>query len=570
MNRLIGMVVAALVVVPATGSRPAAACTNFLVSRGASADGSTMISYAADSHELYGELVILPAADYPPGTMVTVYEWDTGKRLSEIPQVRHTWRVVGHINEHQVSIGETTWGGRKELQGSGKIDYGSLMFLALQRARTAREAIGVITSLVDKYGYASSGETLSVADPREAWLLEIIGKGKQDPGAVWVACRVPDGYVSAHANQARIRKFLKRRDTTCRWSKDVISFARRQGYFQGRDSEFSFADAYAPLDFTALRICEARVWSFFRRVAPRRAGRYLKYVMGDSQAPRLPPWIRPEHKLTVQEMMQLMRDHFEDSPMDLHRGVGAGPYQLPYRWRPLTWKVDGQEYFNERATSTQQTGFSFIAQMRAQMPGDIGGVLWFGVDDTASTVYLPMYAGIRHAPRPFAPGTADFEHFSWDSAFWVFNAVANLAYGRYRDMIEDIRVVQRQLEGGLLARQAEVERAALALHRQAPGLARDYLTRYLDEQAGLVLERWRRLWQELFVKYLDGNVRDELGKVTHPGYPEAWYRRIVKERGQHYRVRQLPEEKLRQQQQKQKQKKQRPAGCPPCQPAQSH
>ncbi len=531
----------------------AIACTNFLVTRGASADGSSMITYAADSHELYGELVVLPAADYPAGATVTVYEWDTGKKLTEIPQVRHTYHVVGHINEHQVSIAETTFGGREELKGSGKIDYGSLMFLALQRARTAREAIRVMTGLVDKYGYASEGESMSVADPREVWLFEIIGKGKDDPGAVWVACRVPDGYVTAHANQARIRKFIGRKDTTCMWSKDVVSFAREKGYFKGKDSDFSFADAYAPLSFSGMRICEARVWSFFRRVAPS-----MKlspdWVMGNPKAKPLPLWIKPDRKLSVLDMMQLMRDHFEDSPMDLRKGIGAGPYGLPYRWRPLFWKVDGVEYFNERATSTQQTGFSLIAQMRHWLPGPIGGVLWFGVDDTASTVYIPMYAGIRHAPRPYAPGTADFEHFSWESAFWVFNAVANLAYTRYSDMIKDIRAVQQQFEGSFLANQAEVERAALSLWRQSPGLARDYLTRYAEEQSEKVVGRWRKLWQELFVRYMDGNVRDSQGRVTHPGYPASWYRAIIKERPEHYRVKKLPEEIEREKQREQRKK----------------
>ncbi len=518
------------------------ACTNFLVTKGASADGSTMVSYAADSHVLYGELYYTPSADHPEGSMLDIYEWDTGDYLGKIEQVRHTFEVVGNMNEHQVVIGETTWGGREELQGQkATMDYGSLIYITLQRARTAREAVHIMGDLVAKYGYRSEGESFSIADAKEVWFMDMIGKGPKEKGAVWVARKIPDGYISAHANQARIRTFpLRSRDTI--YSPDVISFARKKGYFKGRDRDFSFADAYAPMSFEALRICEARVWAMFRRAAPSKRDRWTRWIMGDMKAPRLPLWIKPDKKLSVQDMMSLMRDHFEGTPFDLSKGVGAGPYQLPYRWRPLYWEVDGKKYFNERATSTQQTGFSFITQSRSFLPAPIGGLIWFGVDDTYSTVYVPMYSGIRKIPKPYAVGTADFQHFSWDSAFWVFNWVSNFAYGRYMDMIKDIQVVQGNLEGSFLSRQPQVEKAAVKLYRQAPELAREYLTRYSDEQANKVVDRWRKLGQQLLVKYLDGNVRDEHGKVTHPGYPKQWYRRIVKDSGDHFYKRRLPGE----------------------------
>jgi dipeptidase len=468
--------------------------------------------------------------------MLDIYEWDTGKYLGKIKQVPVTYNVVGNINEHQVAIGETTYGGRKELQEQkdAKVDYGALMYVTLQRAKTAREAIRIIGRLMDEYGYYSSGEMFSVSDPKEVWIMAIIGKGPGEKGAVWVARRVPDGYVSAHANHARIRTFPLNDPENCLYVKDVISFARKKGWFDGKDEEFSFQDVYSPLSWKTARFCEARVWSFFRRVAPSLNLQWdpVKGGVVDGKTGELidlPLWVKPDRKLTVKDLMNLMRDHFEDSPLDLTKGVGAGPFELPYRWRGLTWKVNDVEYINERATATQQTGFSFVAQSREGMPGPIGGVLWFGLDDASSTVYMPMYAGIRNAPYNLAVGTGDFYNFTWDSGFWVFNAVANQAYRRYKDMIEDIRVEQRKLEGAFLGRQPEIEKTALTLWKQDPGMARDYLTEYSTKQAERTVGRWRDLWQELFLRYLDGNVRDELGKVTHPGYPEHWYRRIVEE-----------------------------------------
>lgn len=390
----------AFILIVAAVNVPARACTNFLITRGASTDGSTMITYSADAHVLYGELYYTPAAVHRPGAMLEVFEWDTGKRLGEIRQVPETYRVVGNMNEHQVAIGETTWGGREELKDpAGIMDYGSLMYIALQRAKSAREAIKVMTDLVAEYGYYSTGESMSIADPEEVWLFEIIGKGPSNKGAVWVARKVPDGYICGHANAARIRQFPLNDPENTIYSHDVISFARERGYFNGKDEEFSFADTYAPLDYGALRFCDARVWCMFNRAAP---SKQLSddWVTGKEGAEPIPLWIKPDEKLSVHDVMELMRDHFEGTALDMTADVGAGPYELPYRWRPLTWEAGDKEYFNERATSTQQTGFSFVSQSRGWLPDPIGGVLWFGVDDTYSTVYVPMYCGITRVPKP--------------------------------------------------------------------------------------------------------------------------------------------------------------------------
>jgi dipeptidase len=512
-------------------------CTNILVSKGASADGSTMITYAADSHTLYGELVHFPAGRHIPGTWVDVHAWDTGKYLGRIRQVEQTYAVVGNMNEHQVSIGETTFGGRSELfdDSTAVVDYGTLMYTALRRARTAREAIRVMTDLVKEYGYASEGESFSIADPNEVWIMDMIGKGKGNRGAVWVARRVPDGMICAHANHPRIRRFPLNDRESCLYAEDAISFARKKGYFKGEDAEFSFADAYAPADFGALRFCEARVWSVFRNAAPslKLSSDYVKPVPG---AEPLPLWIKPDRKLGVRDVMELMRDHFENSEFDMTKDIGAGPFRLPYRWRPLEWKVDSVTYVNERAISTQQTGFSFVAQARAWLPDPIGGVFWFGLDDTYSTVYVPMYCGITSVPKPFAAGAGSFGGFSWDSAFWVFNFVANFAYSRYCDMIIDIQAVQRELEGSYLADQETVEDRAMALYRQSPSLARDYLTEYSVSKGEAAVARWKKLGESLIWKYMDGNVKNEFGKPTHPGYPADWYRKIAGDTGDRLRV----------------------------------
>jgi len=515
------------------------ACTNFLITKEASSDGSTMITFAADSHELYGELYYTPAADHIEGSMLDIYEWDTGKYLGQIKQVAKTYSVVGNMNEYQVSIGETTYGGRSELRDlTAILDYGSLMYITLQRAKTARQAIQIMGELVAEYGYYSSGETFSISDPNEVWIMDLIGKVPANKGAVWVARRIPDGYISAHANQARIRQFPLKDPENCLYANDVISFAREMGYFDGKDKDFSFADAYAPPDYGALRFCEARVWSMFRRAAPS-LNLSTDYVKGVSGAEPLPLWIKPDKKLSVRDVMGLMRDHFEDSEFDLSKGVGAGPYCLPYRWRPLTWEVDSVKYLNERATSTQQTGFSFVAQARSWLPDPIGGVHWFGVDDTYSTVYVPIYCGITEVPKSYAVGTGSFHDFTWESAFWVFNFVSNFTYLRYCDMIKDVQKVQRELEGQFLANQPEIDTAALALYEKSPQLARDYLTNYSVTQGNAVVKRWMKLGEFLLYKYLDGNMKNEMGKVTHPGYPKSWYKRIAEESGEHLQMKKL-------------------------------
>ena len=535
----------ALATALAVAAPDASACTNILVTKGASADGSTMITYAADSHELYGELYFTPAGVHPFGAMREIVEWDTGKTLGRIPQAAVTYQVVGNINEHQVSIGETTFGGRRELRGpSGIVDYGSLMWLGLERAKTAREAIEVMTRLVEEFGYASSGESISVADPNEAWILEIIGKGEKQTGALWVAVRVPDGMISGHANQARIRQFPRNDPKNALFAKDVVSFAREKGWFTGKDEEFSFADAYAPLRGGSLRSCDSRVCSVFRRAAPS-LNLSSDWILAVPGTKPMPLWVKPDRKLTVKDVMELMRDHFEGTELDMTKDLGAGPFKLPYRWRPMGFKVDGVDYVHERAISTQQTGYSFVAQMRSFVPAPVGGVLWFGLDDTYSTVYVPMYASIREVPKSMAVGTADFRAFSWDSAFWVFNFVSNWAYSRYSDMIQDVRRVQGELEGRFLAEQPEIEKTALKLAADSPAAARDYLTRYSVAAGEETVARWRKLGEFLLWKYIDGNVRDTQGNVTHPRYPEEWYRAIAKDGGDRLKARTLPDEPKR-------------------------
>ncbi len=506
-------------------------CTNILVTKGASTTNSTSITYAADSHELYGELYFWPAADYPEGSMLKVYEWDTGEFLGEIKQVKHTYQVVGNINEHQVAIGETTFTGREELQDSTAIiDYGSLIYITLQRAKTAREAIHIMDELVTEYGYYSTGESFSISDANEAWIMELIGKGPENKGAVWVARKIPDGYISAHANQARISTFPLNDSKNTLYSRDIISFAREKGYFNGEDKDFDFTAVYAPINFEALRFCESRVWSAFRKVNSEME-QYEDYAMGDVKKERMPLWIKPDKKLTIRDIIGLMRDHFEGTKMDMTKDIGAGPYSCPYRWRPLTWDLDSLTYINERAISTQQTGFSFISQSRSDLPDYIGGVLWFGVDDTYSTCYFPVYCGITDIPKPYAVGTGSFHEFSWESAFWVFNFVSNYTYTRYSEMIKDVQKVQNELENKFFIFQPAIEKAALELNNSNPQYAKEYLTEYTLKQGNLVKDSWLKLGEHLIYQYLDGNPKDENGEVTHPPYPEFWYRKIVDETG---------------------------------------
>src|SRR6056297_3340798 len=538
------------------GLMTADACTNFLVTKGASTDGSTMISYAADSHLLYGELYFRPAKDHPKGSMVQVYEWDTGKYLGEIPQVKHTYRVVGNVNEHQLAIGETTYGVRSELRDStGIIDYGSLIYLTLQRAKNAREAIKVMSELVENYGYYSSGESFSIADENEVWIMELIGNGPGKKGAVWVARMVPDGYVCAHANQARITTFPKvkknkwfDKDQTTFHSEDVVDFAREKGWFDGKDEEFSFSDTYAPVDFGGARFCEMRVWAFFDDIASG-MDQYWEYAKGniehgehDYATNRMPLWIKPDEKVDVHTVIDNMRNHLEGTELDMRKDIGAGPFGNPYRWRPLTWEVDGKTYCNERATATQQTGFSFVAQARSDYPDKIGGIFWFSVDDAASTVYTPLYAGIQKAPETFAEGNGSMMDWGKNSAFWVFNQVSNLAYTRYNLIHPYINDFQQELEKEFVRYTEIIDGKAMELYKEDKEKAMEFVSDFSVDNANLLTHKWKKFYQFLFMKFMDGNVKTTEGrefktngtgvvKLKQPGYSEEWYRQLIEETG---------------------------------------
>ena len=532
------------------------ACTNFLITRGATKDGSTMITYAADSHVLYGELYYWPAADYPDGAMLDVVEWDTGKYMGKIPQVKHTYQVTGNMNENQVAIGETTYGGRKELatQKDALVDYGSLIYISLQRSKTAREAITVMTDLVKNFGYASSGESFSISDANEVWILEMIGKGEGQKGAVWVAMRIPDGYISGHANQARITQFPLNDPKNCLYATDVISFAREKGWFEGKNNEFSFSDTYAPVDFSGARFCDARIWSGFNKVN-KQMKQYESYAMGkvtyDANkvaTNRMPLWIKPDSLLSVKDVMNLMRDHYEGTELDMTKDPGTGPFGSPYRWRPMEWKVDSVTYVHERAISTQQTGFSFVAQSRPNLPNPIGGILWFGLDDTYLTCYMPIYCGIKQVPNSVKVGDGDMLTWSYNSAFWVFNQVSNQVYTRYNDMIVDLQKVQSQLENKFFSLTPVVDQAALSLwNKGEKDLALQYLTDYSANQVETSVAKWRDLGHFLLIKYKDGNVmvekdgkfeRNESGIVPvsplHPAYPDWYYRQIIEKNKAHF------------------------------------
>ena len=525
---------------------PLGACTNFLITRGATVDKTNMISYAADSHVLYGELYYRPAKDYTAGTMVDVYEWDTGRHMGKIPQVAHTYSVVGNMNEFQLAIGETTYGGRPELfDTTAIIDYGSLIYMTLQRAKTAREAIQTYASLVEQYGYASEGESFSIADPQEVWILEMIGKGPGRRGAVWVARRIPDGYISGHANHARITTFPLHDPENCMYASDVISFAREKGYYTGTDADFSFSDAYDPLDFEGARFCEARVWSGFNK-ANSSMGQYLDYIKGVNLKHRMPLWIKPDHLLTLKDIFGFMRDYYQGTDLDMTKDAGAGPFGCIVRWRPLTYKVDGVTYLNERAISTQQTGFSFIAQCRANMPAPIGGILWFGVDDTYSTVYTPMYCGITKTPVNYAVGNGSMMVFSDNSAFWIFNQVSNFAYTRYSDMIKDIQKVQSSLENKYISEIRGTDSIAVKLYKKSPKKAIAYLTDYSCNSGANTFVEWKKLYAYLFTKYMDGNIKEPVPgqqnpSLKQPGYSEDFYRSIVKSSGDKLKVISNPE-----------------------------
>jgi len=553
-QRVIGLSLLALI-----GNMQASmGCTNFLITKGATVDGSTMITYAADSHTLYGELYYQPARDNAPGAFRDIYEWDTGKSMGRIPEVEHTYSVVGNMNEFQVSIGETTYGGREVLftQKGAIMDYGSLIYVALQRAKTAREAIQVMTDLVEKFGYASEGESFSISDANEVWIMEMIGKGEGEKGAVWVAQRIPDGYICGHANQARITTFPMNDEANCLFAKDVISFAHEKGWFEGINKDFSFSDIYAPVDFSGARFSDARVYAGFNKVFSGMK-QYEEYVLGnvkhegENKLPsnRMPLWVKPDKKLSLQEVMEMMRDHFEGTAMDMTKDIGAGPFKLPYRWRPLTFKVDSVSYVNERAISTQQTGFSFVAQSRSWLPNPIGGIIWFGVDDTYSTCYVPMYCGITEIPECFKVGNGDLLTFSETSAFWTFNVVSNFAYLRYDAMIPDIQKVQKNLEGKFIAFTPSVDMAAQSLWNAGKKKETlQFLSDYSINQANGMTHEWKKLSQFLIVKFMDGNIKKEKEGVFErtstgmpanpgqPGYPDWWKKVIVEGTGSHLKM----------------------------------
>lgn len=523
------------------------ACTNFIVGKKASADGSVIVSYSADSYGMFGWLYHYPAATHPDGAMRDIHDWDTGKYLGQIKEANQTYNVVGNMNEYQVTIGETTFGGRPELvDTTGIMDYGSLIYVALQRSRTAKEAIKVMTDLVKEYGYYSSGESFSIADPNEAWIMEMIGKGPGIKGAVWVAVRIPDDCIAAHANQSRIHKFNLNDKDNCLYSPDVISFAREKGYFTGKNSDFSFADAYCPLDFSGLRFCEARVWSFYNMFSKTTGDAYLPYILGESKEP-MPLYIKADSKLSVRDVQRAMRDHYEGTPLDITKDLGAGPFETPYRLSPLTFKVDGVEYFNERPVSTQQTGFTFVAQMRSNLPDPVGGVLWFGLDDANMTVFTPVYCCTDRIPVPYAEGNGDCITFSWDSAFWIYNWVADMIRPRYSLMIDDMRAVQKELEDTFESAQSGIESSALKLYQESPEKAKDFLTNYTDMTARTTVDRWKKLAEFLIVRYNDGArklvkngkmVAPETGNcapLERPGYPEEFLKEVVKATGDRYK-----------------------------------
>ncbi|WP_300805738.1 C69 family dipeptidase [uncultured Duncaniella sp.] len=522
----------------------ALACTSLIAGKKATTDGSVLVTYAADSHTLYGELYNRPGGKHAPGEVRKIVEWDTGKYLGDIPQVAETYTTIGNMNEHGLTISESTWGGRAELEDTtGIMDYGSLIYVTLERAKTAREAIKVMTDLVKDYGYHSSGESFSIADSEEAWIMELIGKGGKEKGAVWVARRIPDDCIAGHANHPRIHKFpLNDKENTI-YSPDVIDFARKMGYYKGKDEDFSFSLAYGELDGTATRGCDGRVWSYFNRFADGMDA-YLPWVMNAEGDP-FPLWVKPNRQVSVNDMKWMMRDHFEGTPLDMTQDIGAGPYKVPYRWRPMTFKVDGKEYLNERAIATQQTGFSFVSQMNSSHPELMRGILWFGVDDANTCVYVPMYNGITTIPHEFAVGNGDLLTLSWDAAFWVTSYVANQAYHQYSKMIDDIRRVQNAEEATL---EGEVNTMLAELPKLDETTARQRLNSHSTEASKRYVKRYKDLGDYLLVKYMDGNIkREKDGKFErtpegmpvspiYGGYDDRYYRSIADQTGEHLLV----------------------------------
>ena len=557
------------------------ACTNVLVTKGASTDGSNMISYAADSHQLYGELYFAPAGVWNSGDQRKINEWDTGKFLGYIPQVSRTYQRVGNMNEYQLIIAETTYGGRSELEDpKGIMDYGSLIYVALERAKTAREAIDIIVDLANTYGYYSSGESFSLADNDEVWVMDLIGNGPDNKGIVWVARRVPDGYICAHANQARISTFPLNDPENCIYAPDVISFAREKGYFNGEDKDFSFCDAYAPLDFMGMRGCEARAWSAFNILCDGKftfidengnevtkdAYDYIDYAMGYDTSKRFPLFVKPSRKISIKDVADVMRDHYEGTPMDMTTDIGAGGNALPYRWRPMGFEHEGKKYMNERAIATQQTGFWFVGQSRGQYPDEIGGVNWFGCDDAATSYLTPIYTSTFEVPECFRVGNGDMITYSPTSAFWMTNRVANACYKAYNIMFPTVDAAIDAWETEMMDAVQKADQEALKLYKEADAkprkqirrsdakrkvatpytAVREYLTAFSVDNAQKIFDKWVALEQLLLVKYIDGNVKaqNEDGsfvtnehtdcipaKITQPGYTDKWKECVAKDHG---------------------------------------
>ena len=524
-------------------SSGAFACSNLIVGKKASVDGSVMVSYNADDYGMFGHLCHYPAGTHPKGTMRKIYDWDSGVYHGEIEEAPVTYNVIGNINEFQLSIGETTYGGREEMVDStGILDYGSLIYVTLQRAKTAREAISVMTSLVEKYGYNSEGETFSICDPNEAWIMEMQGTGAGSKGVVWVAMRIPDDAICAHANQSRIGKFNMKDKKNVLYSKNVISYARKMGWFNGKDSDFSWKNTYAFPDFSGRRFCDARVWSFFNHYADD-FDRYLPWALGkDKDAEDMPLWIVPNRKLSVADVENGMRDHYEGTALALDTtSIGGGIYEMPYRPTPLTFTVDGKQYFNERPISTQQTAFTFVSQLRSWLPREIGGVLWFGNDDANMVAYTPVYCGNTVQPACYNTKGADAVTFSSDNAFWLCNMVSNMVYPRYSQLFPELKAVRDSLETSYFANQTSIEKQAADLYQTDKAAALKLLNNYSNIKADEMLASWKHLATRIIVKYNDMAVKKEkdgklLQSVTRPGYPASFGRKLVKETGDWYAV----------------------------------
>ena len=546
----------ALMAVAMLGSvSEAEACSNFIVGKKASVDGSVMCSYSADDYGMFQYLCHYPAAKHAKGEMRKIFDWDSNKYYGEIPEAAETYNVIGNINEWQVTIGETTYGGREEMVDStGIMDYGSLIYVALQRSKTAREAIKVMTTLANTYGYNSGGETFTICDPNEAWIMEMMGKGAGSKGAVWVALRIPDDAICAHANQSRIGKFNMKDKKNVMYAKDVVSFARSKGWFKGKDADFSWKMAYAKPDFSGRRFCDARAWSMlnhFYDMSP-----YLDWALGKNpDAQDMPLWVVPNKKVSVKDVEAVMRDHYEGTPLSVADGsdIGGGIWEMPYRPTPLMYKVDGKQYFNERPVSTQQSGFVFVSQMRSWLPREIGGVFWFANDDANMAAFTPVYCSMTERPECYNTPGVDAVHFSKKNAYWVCNMTSNMVYPRYSLMFPTLKEVRDSLDNSYFAAQAGVEKKAQELYAQNPQAAVKYLNDYSVEKAQQMLARWNQLFEFMVVKYNDMIIKptDKNGTFkktpyglgatpVRPGYPEKFAKQLVKQSGDKFLV---PEEK---------------------------